>query len=83
MSSSRLRKLCKENFLSFVRMREWHDTHEQLRGLVAEMRINEHARRHEERRPEHRRRPRAGRNGRRGREGAGVARQMDGDGATA
>ena len=34
---SKLRKLCQENFLSFVRMREWHDVHNQLKELVAEM----------------------------------------------
>ena len=34
LSHSKLRKLCKENFLSFVRMREWHDIHQQLHELV-------------------------------------------------
>ncbi len=37
LSTSKLRKLCHANFLSFVRMREWHDVHQQLRGLVSEM----------------------------------------------
>jgi ATP-dependent helicase HrpA len=37
LSSSKLRRLCQENFLSYVRMREWHDTHSQLHGLVGEM----------------------------------------------
>jgi ATP-dependent helicase HrpA len=37
LSASKLRKLCLENFLSFVRMREWHDIHQQLLGLVTEM----------------------------------------------
>ena len=30
LSGSKLRKWCKENFLSFVRMREWNDVHQQL-----------------------------------------------------
>jgi len=30
-----LRRWCKENFLSFVRMREWQDLHEQLSGVTA------------------------------------------------
>jgi len=37
VSSSKLRKLCQENFLSFVRMREWHDIHQQLLALTTEM----------------------------------------------
>jgi ATP-dependent helicase HrpA len=36
LSASKLRKWCKENFLSFVRMREWHDIHQQLKALVTE-----------------------------------------------
>ena len=37
VSGSKLRKLCRDNFLSWVRMREWHDIHGQLNGLVAEL----------------------------------------------
>ena len=37
LSTSKLRKLCQANFLSFVRMREWHDVHQQLHALVSEM----------------------------------------------
>ena len=37
LSTSKLRRTCQENFLSYVRMREWHDTHRQLHALVAEM----------------------------------------------
>jgi ATP-dependent helicase HrpA len=37
LSTSKLRKLCQTNFLSFVRMREWHDIHRQLHDLVGEM----------------------------------------------
>ncbi len=34
LSHSKLRKACQQNFLSFVRMREWHDTHHQLQELA-------------------------------------------------
>ncbi|HEX7028451.1 MAG TPA: ATP-dependent RNA helicase HrpA [Gammaproteobacteria bacterium] len=34
LSQAKLRKLCQEYFLSFVRMREWREVHQQLRGLV-------------------------------------------------
>ena len=37
LSANKLRKLCKENFLSYVRMREWHDIHGQLTALAGEM----------------------------------------------
>jgi ATP-dependent helicase HrpA len=40
VSASRLRKVCKENFVSFVRMREWHDTHHQIKEIVHEMHVN-------------------------------------------
>ncbi|HUI90820.1 MAG TPA: ATP-dependent RNA helicase HrpA [Chitinivibrionales bacterium] len=33
-SFGQLKKFCKENFLSFVRMREWQDIHKQLLGVV-------------------------------------------------
>ena len=29
--------MCLANFLSFVRMREWHDVHQQLHMVVGEM----------------------------------------------
>ena len=43
LSQAKLRKLCQTNFISYVRMREWHDIHKQLHGLAAEMgmRINQ------------------------------------------
>ena len=43
LSQSKLRKLCQTNFISYVRMREWHDIHQQLHGLALEMgmRINQ------------------------------------------
>ena len=37
LSHSKLRKWCKENFLSYVRLREWHDIHQQLHQIAAEM----------------------------------------------
>lgn len=43
LSQAKLRKLCQTHFISYVRMREWHDIHAQLHGLAAEMgmRLNE------------------------------------------
>lgn len=35
-SQSKLRKFCKQNFLSFQRLREWQDIHEQIRSILAE-----------------------------------------------
>lgn len=37
LSNSQLRKLCKTNFLSWMRMREWREVHSQLRQLTREM----------------------------------------------
>ena len=37
LSHNKLRRLCKENFLSFIRMREWEEVHEQLRTLAFEV----------------------------------------------
>ena len=34
LSSGQLRKWCKKNFLSWMRMREWIDVHRQLRDLL-------------------------------------------------
>ena len=39
LSKNKLRKLCREDFLSFIRMQEWHDLHRQLHALVTEMGI--------------------------------------------
>ena len=36
LSHSKLRTWCKENFISYVRMREWHDIHGQLKALMNE-----------------------------------------------
>ena len=53
LSGSKLRKWCKENFISFVRVREWLEVHRQLREIVAEQLIDK--RRHGEGRPLRRR----------------------------
>ena len=37
LSQNKLRKYCRENFLSFLRLREWHDIHQQLHIQVTEM----------------------------------------------
>jgi ATP-dependent helicase HrpA len=37
LSHGKLRKWCKEQFLSYVRMREWKDIHQQLHQIAAEM----------------------------------------------
>jgi ATP-dependent helicase HrpA len=37
LSGSKLRRACQENFLSYVRMREWHDVHQQLHAMTAEV----------------------------------------------
>ncbi len=34
LSNSKLRKYCTENFLSYMRMREWHDIHSQIMQVV-------------------------------------------------
>lgn len=38
---SQLRRLCKENFLSFTRIREWRDLHQQLSELLRELKLEE------------------------------------------
>ncbi|MFN3785793.1 MAG: ATP-dependent RNA helicase HrpA, partial [Thiothrix sp.] len=40
LSQRKLRELCQKEFLSFVRLREWHDIHTQLQQLLAEMGAN-------------------------------------------
>ncbi len=37
LSKNQLRNLCQTDFLSFVRMREWHDLHQELLSRVTEM----------------------------------------------
>ncbi len=37
--TSNLRRVCRENFLSFLRIREWGEVHRQLEGIVDELRL--------------------------------------------
>ena len=46
LSSSKLRKACKENFLSYIRMREWDDVHLQLKSIAGEILHPHHHRHH-------------------------------------
>jgi ATP-dependent helicase HrpA len=39
-SAGKLKRFCKEHFLSFKRMREWRDIHEQLRSILEESGID-------------------------------------------
>ncbi|MFC1589713.1 ATP-dependent RNA helicase HrpA [Pseudomonadota bacterium] len=39
LSSNQLRKWCKQNFLSWMRIREWVDTHKQIRRMLNELDI--------------------------------------------
>ncbi len=40
LSSSKLRRWCKDHFLSFVRMREWEDVHTQLADMVGDLHLH-------------------------------------------
>ncbi|MDX8381823.1 MAG: ATP-dependent RNA helicase HrpA [Ghiorsea sp.] len=39
LSNSKLRKTCTQHYLSYMRMREWHDLHGQLLGIVRELKM--------------------------------------------
>jgi ATP-dependent helicase HrpA len=39
LSGNQFRKLCKQQFISWMRLREWRDTHRQLRQIVKEMKL--------------------------------------------
>lgn len=41
LSQSALRRFCRENFIHFLRMREWRDTHRQLTLACKELKIKE------------------------------------------
>ena len=41
LSTSKLRRLCRDEFLSYIRMREWRDVHKQLRAQLHEMGMRE------------------------------------------
>jgi ATP-dependent helicase HrpA len=38
-TQNRMRKFCKEQFLSYARMREWVHTHDQIKGILREQRM--------------------------------------------
>jgi len=40
-SQSQMRKFCRENFLSYRRMREWHDIHGEIEIILAELDLGE------------------------------------------
>jgi ATP-dependent helicase HrpA len=40
LSQNQLRKLCKKEYLSYMRMREWQDTHKQLRLSLPDTKLN-------------------------------------------
>lgn len=48
LTRSQLRKACQQNFLSFVRMKEWEDIHRELRDVVRDGRANSGTGRHPE-----------------------------------
>ncbi|OHV10250.1 ATP-dependent RNA helicase HrpA [Kushneria phosphatilytica] len=39
LTGSRLRRWCRDQFLSYLRLREWHDTYRQLRQLARELEL--------------------------------------------
>ncbi|QJQ94928.1 MULTISPECIES: ATP-dependent RNA helicase HrpA [Halomonadaceae] len=39
LSGNQLRRWCRENYLSYLRLREWHDTFRQLKQLLRDMEI--------------------------------------------
>ena len=39
LSGSKLRGWCRENFLSFIRMREWQDVHSQIKEIAGEIAV--------------------------------------------
>jgi ATP-dependent helicase HrpA len=41
MTQGQLRKYCRANFISFIRMREWRDIHRQLRLVCRELKLKE------------------------------------------
>lgn len=45
LSGSQLRKACRQNFLSFQRIREWLDVHRQLQQMIAPLGLKSHRRR--------------------------------------
>ncbi len=41
LSKSQFRKLCKKEFLSWIRLQEWHDIHKQIRSTLLESHLKE------------------------------------------
>jgi ATP-dependent helicase HrpA len=41
LSTSKLRRFCRDHFLAYVRMREWRDIHQQLHAVVKDMGFRE------------------------------------------
>ncbi|OIO74949.1 MAG: ATP-dependent RNA helicase HrpA [Zetaproteobacteria bacterium CG1_02_53_45] len=39
LSRAKLRKLCHDRFLSYIRLREWHDLHSQLLAIASELKM--------------------------------------------
>jgi len=39
LSGNKLRKWCKDNFISWLRMREWIDTHRQIKKMLIELKL--------------------------------------------
>ncbi|WP_251979045.1 ATP-dependent RNA helicase HrpA [Salinicola avicenniae] len=39
LSGNQLRRWCRDNYLSYLRLREWHDTYRQLRQLTRDMKL--------------------------------------------
>lgn len=37
LSNNKLRRWCKDNFVSYLRMREWHNVHVQIKAMVTEL----------------------------------------------
>ncbi|VAW78007.1 ATP-dependent helicase HrpA [hydrothermal vent metagenome] len=40
LSNSQFRKMCRSNFISWLRLREWQDLYKQLKGSVAELKLS-------------------------------------------
>jgi len=39
LSGNKLRKWCRENFISWMRMREWKDTHQQIKNMLKDLKL--------------------------------------------
>ena len=50
-TQGRIRRFCKDNFLSYTRMREWHDVHQQLDEVLSRMKDYQYGRDNRQARP--------------------------------